>query len=127
MGSYLDWEASSTERESVTADSLCRESTVKHITRTICNGGCTLAGEVALLTLSPADATNPQYACHRGQACGCKDAPSAPPPGVRYLRMFVSNFFQNFLKHFHIFQILKIKPDAGAPGHQNAILDKHCL
>ena len=22
---------------------------------------------------------------------------------VRYLRMFVSNFFQNFSKHFHIF------------------------
>ena len=37
---------------------------------------------------------------------------------------FYPIFFQIFLKRFHIFQISKTKPSAGAPRHQNAILIK---
>ena len=46
---------------------------------------------------------------------------------VKYLYMFVPNFFQIFSKRFHIFQISKTKPGAHAPGHQNAVLLSTCL
>ena len=41
---------------------------------------------------------------------------------VRNLYMFLPIFFQICLIRFHIFQISKTKPGAGAPGHQNVIL-----
>ena len=46
---------------------------------------------------------------------------------VEYFNMFMSNFFQNFSKHFRILKRSETKPGAYEPGSQNAILKRDAL